>query len=51
MKGTYPALRTDIRVLPFSELNDGILSGYREIRNELEAHVNSMGANLSFGKV
>ena len=51
MKGTYPALRTDIRVLPFSKLNDAILPGYREIRNKLEAHVNSMGANLSFGGV
>ncbi len=51
MKGEYPALRTDIRALPFSRLDDSILPGYKDIRKELEAHVNSLGANLSFGGI
>ena len=48
MKGVYPALRTDIRVIPFSELDETVLPGYQTLRSALEAHVNAMNAGVSF---
>lgn len=51
MQGTYPALRTNIEVLPFSKLNDSILPGYREIQNALAAHVQSLKSPITIGGV
>lgn len=51
MQGTYPALRTNIEVLPFSKLNDSILPGYRKIQDKLAAHVQSMNSPIIIGGV
>ena len=49
LEGEYPELRTNIQVYPFSQLNDDILPGYKEIYEEFKAVITSLDQNIQIG--
>ena len=51
LEGEYPALRTNIQVYPFSELDDSILPDHDSIYNEFKSVITSMDQNIQIGGV
>ena len=48
-EGEYPALRTNVQVYPFSQLNDSILPGYADTYNEFKSIITALDTNIQIG--
>ena len=51
LEGEYPALRTNIQVYPFTEVDDSVLPDHQSIYEQFKAIITNLDQNIQIGGV